>query len=195
MWLERRGEPNVTRSWVSKGESQELPFAESTCRFELPMQSPLTRWEGRSNPMNRRISRIFGYPAVAALLIFVPHLALAGNILQLSGSYQVVGKPATGPQTRIRLHIHLVNRGSRDLKIQRLAFWSFSHPGQSQACSISLHTDGSADATQDFTVPRPEYELWLRGARPRLILEVLGSSGRRTTEVVRLDRVSGGKAD
>jgi len=134
---------------------------------------------------------------VVALFAFLAQVARAADAPQLSGAYQVMHKTDLGAQARIQLRLHLTNRAARNFHIQRVTLWGFSHPdrGGSQACSIVVPAGASVDATQEFTIRRAEYDLWRRGARPRLVLEVLAPSGHNTTEVVRLDRISSGKAD
>ena len=154
-------------------------------------------------PTNSRILRashslllLAGF-VVSGLLVSAAQFAQAADAAQLSGAYQLVHKTDLGPQTRVRLRLHLANHAARDLHIQRLTLWDFSHPdrGGSQACSIVVRAGASVDTTQEFVIRRAEYDLWRRGARPRVVLEMQSPSGRNTTEVVRLDRISSGKAD
>jgi len=148
--------------------------------------------------MNYKILRTCNCLLVVAwLFVFAIQFAQASDASRVSGSYQVVQKTDLGSQTRVRLQLHLTNHGQRELHIQRLTLWDFSHPdkGGTQACSIVVHAGATADTTQEFTIRRPEYELWNRGTRPRLVLEVQTPGGRKATEVVRLDRVSRRKAD
>jgi hypothetical protein len=134
---------------------------------------------------------------IASLSILCVTAASASAAPSLSGTYQVVHRSEAAGQTQIQVQIHLVNHGPRELHIQRITLWDFSHPakGGTQSSSLVLPSAGSADTTQDFTVPRAEYELWKRGARPRLVLEIESPHGHPATEVVHLDRVSGGKGD
>jgi hypothetical protein len=134
---------------------------------------------------------------VIGLFVFAIQLAAGSDASRISGSYQVLSKTELGSQIRVRLLLHLTNDGARQLQIQRLTLWDFSHPekGGTQTCSIVVHAGASVDITQEFKVERPEYELWRRGARPRLVLEAQSPDGRRTTKVVRLERTIGGKAD
>lgn len=114
---------------------------------------------------------------------------------RLSGSYQVVRKPVAGLQTHVQLHLRLSNPGPHDLHIQRLTLWDSPHPdrGGTQKVSLVLHAGTSIATNQEFTISHSDFELWSRGARPRLVLELLGPSGRTTTAVVRLDRASHGR--
>jgi len=135
-------------------------------------------------------------PVVGGLLLFAIPLALARDPSQLSGTYRVVEKSSLGSQVRVRLQLHITNHGRRELHIQRMALWSLSHgsKGGTQACSILVRAGGSADTTQEFTIPRPQYEMWRRGMQPRLVLQEQMPGG-KTTEAVRLNPAPGGKAD
>jgi len=132
---------------------------------------------------------------LGGLFVVSIHLANASANSQLSGTYQAVAESQRSEQVRVRLQLHLVNHETRDLHIQRITLWDFAHParGGTEACSIALHAAGSADTTHEFTIPRAEYELWKRGARPRVVLEIAGAAGHFSTEVVRLERVSARK--
>ena len=134
---------------------------------------------------------------VAGFLVLATSFSRASGAPPVSGSYQVVEKTNLGSQTRVRVQLHLTNHGQQALRIQRLTLWDLSHPGKggTQACSIVIRAGGSTDTTQEFTIRRPEYEMWRRGTRPRLILEGQAPDGRKTIAVVRLDRASGGKAN
>lgn len=145
--------------------------------------------------MNRGIIRIGGWLQLAVgIATFWTHAALANTEPQLSGSYQVMRRSESSGQTHLKLRVHLVNHGTRDLHIQRLTLWDFGHPakGAAQACSVVVPSAGSAETTQDFTIPRAEYEHWKRGTRPRVVLELATESGRPGTVVLRLDQTEKG---
>ena len=148
--------------------------------------------------MKRRIFRTCDYLLVAtSLLLFTTRLAQANDASQLSGSYQVLQKSDLGPQTHVRLQLHLNNLGQHDLHIRRLTLWDLPHADKdaTEACSIVVLAGASADTTQEFTIPRSEYKLWQRGTRPRLVLQVEAPASRGTMKVVHLDRISGGKVN
>ena len=148
--------------------------------------------------MKCRSFRICAYLlVVAGLFMFTTRFSQASDASQLSGSYQMVQKTDFGSQTRVRLQLHLSNHGQRDLHIQRITFWDSPHRpgGRPQACSLLVHPGSFASTTQEFTMPRSEYRLWARGTRLKLLVAVEGPGGRKATELVRLDRVSGGKAN
>jgi hypothetical protein len=147
--------------------------------------------------MNPRISRISNLLVLAGLFILTIGFADASDFSHLSGSYQVVGKTDVGSQTQVRLQLQLSNHGQRDLHVQRITLWNSPHHpgGRPQACSLLVHPGSSASTTQAFTMPRSEYRLWTSGARLKLLVAVEGPGGRKATELVRLDRISGGKAN
>ncbi len=148
--------------------------------------------------MKCRMFRICDYLlVVAGLFMLMTRFAQASDVSQLSGSYQVIQKTDLGPQTHVRLQLHLTNHGQRPLHIRRLTLWDLPHAdkGATQPCSLVVLTGASADTTQEFTIPRSEYTSWRRGARPRLLLQIEAPGGRGITQVVRLDRVSGGKVN
>jgi hypothetical protein len=147
---------------------------------------------------NSRMLRLCGGLLIlAGLSVFSVAIAHAGNAPQLSGSYQVMQREQSGGQVRVRLQLHLVNRGTRELHLKRITLWDFAHPtkGASQITSLVLHGSSSADTAQEFTISRAEYELWKRGTRPRLVLQMDSTKGRSGSEVLRLDRASGGKVN
>jgi hypothetical protein len=144
--------------------------------------------------MTPRILSKYSLIVIVGLFLFLIQ-AQANEWARVSGSYRLLEKTALGAQTRVQLQIHLTNHEGSDLHIQRLTLWDFSHPekGGRQVVSIVVRAGGSANATQEFIIPRAEYELWNRGTRPRLVLEVESRGGRTTTRVVRLERDSSGR--
>ena len=135
--------------------------------------------------------------ALAAVVAVTPQLTQAREVTRLSGSYQVVEKSNAGPNTTVRLQIQLTNLGSARVSIQRIALRDFSHPTHDgvRPSALTIPAGGIAGSIQEFTVPRVEYEGWQSGNRPTIVLELSTASGRRTTEVLRLTRVSDRKGN
>ncbi len=146
--------------------------------------------------MNYKILRTCKWGLAVAALFAVSQVAQAGNAPLVSGSYEIVQNKNLGAQAQIRMRIHLVNHGPSGLSIQRMTLWDFSHPDRdgTRACVLALHAHASAETTQEFTIPRPEYESWRKGMRPRFVLEMAASGRAKSTAVVRLDRISGQEA-
>ena len=136
------------------------------------------------------------WPLVVAALFALAQFASASNAPMVSGTYQVMQKTNLGSQTQVRMRIHLVNHGPKNLAIQRVTLWDFSHPdkGGTHSCALTLRAHASADTTQEFVIRRPEFESWRRGLRPRLVLEMAAPARTKSTAVVRLDRIAGQEA-
>ena len=136
------------------------------------------------------------WPFVVAALLTLAQLGTASAAPVVSGTYQVVQNTNLGSQTQIRMRIHLVNHGAKNLSIQRVTLWDFSHPdrGGTHACVLSLRAHASAETTQEFTIRRPEFDSWRKGLRPRLVLEMAAPARTKSTAVVRLDRLAGQEA-
>jgi len=147
--------------------------------------------------MNRRISQVFSLLALAGFFIFSIGLAQANEISHLSGSFKVVQKTDLGGKTRVRLELQLSNSGPSDLLVQRLTLVRSLHPdkGAHRACLLTVHPGASLSTTQEFTMPRSAYSQWSRGKHATVLVAVENPRGRKAIEVVRLNRISGGKAD
>ena len=88
------------------------------------------------------------------LMIVAVSVPLSGtppgkDTTQFSGSYRILNKADSGGQAQVRVRIHLANRSTRELRIQRITLWDFSHPtkGGTQSCSIVVPSHGSTDTS------------------------------------------------
>jgi hypothetical protein len=135
---------------------------------------------------------LFGVAMIALSVQF----ARASDVPLVSGFYQVVRDRASDSQLHIQMRVHLVNNGASDLAVQRMTLWDLPHPdrGGTRACAISLRAHASVETVQQFTIRPSDYQLWQRGSRPRLVLQIAGPGGRKSKTVVRLDRISGREA-
>jgi hypothetical protein len=144
--------------------------------------------------MNRKLIRICNRLLIAAALV-APSIgpAYASAAPRLSGSYRILEKTDRGGETRTKLQLRLVNPTARDLYIQRVTLWDFSHPSKrgTRPCTLVIHAASSVSTVQEFTIPQAELDLWKRGTRPRVVLELATPNGHPSSAVVRLDRASG----
>jgi hypothetical protein len=144
--------------------------------------------------MNSKVLRCGRFSLVlASSLAIALQLCQGSDIKRLSGTYHVVQATEVGAHKRVQLQVRLTNQGQTDLVIQRLALWDFSHPSREgvRVCSLTIRAGSSVSTTQEFTVPRSEYESWRESHGPRLLLEVVLPSGRKTIEVLHLNGTSG----
>lgn len=141
-----------------------------------------------------RIKRRY-FPLIALFLcVFVGHVTQATADQRVRGFYEVTQTVDLGSQVRVFLRLRLINRGDGTLFIQCLTLRSFSPAPERQAHSVSvlLRPHASEVMTQEFTISHSEYELWLRGVRPRLVLEMQSSDQNKLTEAIQLDRLPNG---
>lgn len=143
------------------------------------------------------LSRICRPLLLAGLFAGLIGSALAGSVSHLSGSYQVLGKTDQRAQTRVRLELHFANRGKTDLAIKRITVWRYGHPSKS-AVDVPLllvRMGATESTTQELAVPASDYRAWSRGAPLTLLVSFESPKGRKATELVRLSRISSGKAN
>jgi hypothetical protein len=141
----------------------------------------------------RRLLAAALFVVVSALVV---QTAAASNAPLISGSYEIVQSTDLGSEAQVQIRIHLVNRGPSDLSVQKITVLGSFHPDKAGtvACAVTLPARGSADTTQEFTIPRSDYRVWQRGFRPRLMLRMAGPGKTKSSAVVRLDRSSSQEA-
>jgi hypothetical protein len=133
--------------------------------------------------------------AVIAALLFAAPLLSGSSIPAVTGTYNVLQQMPRGSQAQIRMRIHLLNPGPSDLFIQRMTLSILPHldRGFSRACALTVRAQSSVETSEEFTISRSEYQLWRRGLKPRLVLQVASASGRapaKSVAVVLEDGVS-----
>lgn len=136
---------------------------------------------------------------VVALLIFICQLASAqvpssaarAAMAQISATYQVQQRTSLGARQQILMRIHLINRGRSMLSIRRITLWQ-SRPerGTTRSAAILLAPHASADVVQQFTVGTRDYQMWRRGAPPKLMMQIVGPRNTSAKTLVRLDRAA-----
>jgi hypothetical protein len=131
-----------------------------------------------------------------ALFVMSMHGALASDAPTISGSYQVMRSRNLGALSQIEVRIRLVNHEASDFYVQRMTLWDFSHAdkGGTKVSAIALHSHGLAETIQQFTIRRSDFQLWQKGFRPRLVLQMAGPGRTKSKAVVRLDRISNQEA-
>jgi hypothetical protein len=113
----------------------------------------------------------------------------AANNRQFLGLYQVIGKADCGSDVNVVLQLQLFNRGSNDLQIEYAALATPHHVqgNWKRVAGSRVDAHGSQTITEEFTVPRREYERWQKTSPPKLVLDTRTSWGERHIETVLLD--------
>jgi hypothetical protein len=147
--------------------------------------------------MNRKRRNLLSRFTIVGLFLLITGFAQAATVSHLSGTYQIVGTTERGPDTQVRLQVSLVNHGLKNLEIQRIALWGSAHPSPEAMTAgvITLRAASTVTTTSEFLVPTSDLRLWTRGTPVRLLVTVEDPEGRKTTELVPLDRIFAGKAN
>jgi len=134
-------------------------------------------------------------PALTLVTLFLAAPGNATNAHDLSGSYSVINRTEAGSQLRVQMHVRLVNHSVERISVLKITFLGSLPPTKPQggAISIALEPHRASKLTQELTITRQEYELWQKGARPRLVLEIRRSDGTRRTDAIELYRSLGGE--
>ncbi|MFZ0774667.1 MAG: hypothetical protein WCA49_00890 [Candidatus Sulfotelmatobacter sp.] len=145
---------------------------------------------------HRTFRRTRGLVVIFLLLALGTQCASAANV-PISGSYEVLEKTNAGSHTKILLRLHLTNHGQGLLYLQKILLWDFAHPPSAspRASSIALHAGVSEETTQEFVIPRLQFDQWQRGLRPRVVLGLQTATGTKITQAIRLDRVAGKRGE
>jgi hypothetical protein len=141
--------------------------------------------------VNDRTFRRARIAAVTLLLLaFGAGSANAAN-LPISGSYKVVGKTNVGSQAKVLLRLHFTNHGQAPLYLQEILLRDFAQPPSASKgrVSITLNSGNAEETTQEFVVPRRQFDQWRRGVLPRVVLKLQTATGARITQAIRLDRI------
>lgn len=145
--------------------------------------------------MNRMTFCKHGCLAVT-LVLFAFGIQLAhANDAAISGSYQIVEKTDLGAQVKVVVRLHLTNHGQNPLSLKGVLLSDFAYPhtGGPRMSPVTLRAGSSQDVSQEFVIPRAEYEQWQKGLHPRVVLELQTTTGGKITQAVRLERTPAGK--
>jgi hypothetical protein len=109
---------------------------------------------------------------------------------QLSGSYKIVETKDLGTKVRVTLELHLSNPGLDRLLITQLGLRNPLRPPQVEDSgpAIAVEAQASSEFTREFNVDKDEYQLWLKGSRPRLSVTFQSSDGTQATIIISLMR-------
>jgi hypothetical protein len=115
--------------------------------------------------------------------------------IPITGSYELIQKTNLGSQTKITVRFHLTNQGLNPLYLQELLLSDFGHPpsGQLLTPSITLPPGTAEETSQEFVIPRLEFDQWQKGVPPRVVLQLKTTTGTNITQTIRLVRVPAGK--
>ena len=106
----------------------------------------------------------------------------------VAGFYSVKNVNDLGTQVRVTLQVRLANAGEADFSTAKMALRSslLARKDHGAIAPVTLRPHGAASFTQDFTIPRTEYEMWKKGAKPSLSISTQTASGKTLTRTIKL---------
>jgi len=116
-----------------------------------------------------------------------PVQTAAGN--EVVGFYRIVQTADLGTEVRATLQIRLVNNNQPELFVTKLALFSRTPAKKPEETAVRarLAPREAATFTEDFVVPRAEYERWRKGARPELQVTIQPSEGGERMRTIALE--------
>ena len=134
------------------------------------------------------------FQSLALLLTLSVYQMQAAAAPVINGSYKVVDTTDLGTDVRVTLNIRLTNPGDAELFVTQASLRGvppFEQSGEA-AVSVILDAHGSSRFTQQFTIPKTEYDLLHKGVRLYVSLKVQAAGGDETIVTVVLMRRPGG---
>jgi hypothetical protein len=138
------------------------------------------------NSLGRVTSLLCGCLVLLAALGIHSPQGVAGQTM--AGTYKVTDTTDLGMQVRVTMQIRLMNAGEDKLFVTEVRLRGFPRPARNEGnpAGVILEPHGSSEFTQEFTIEKQEYELWNKGARPRLGLKVRAAGGAEITMTIAL---------
>jgi len=144
------------------------------------------------NPNNRTIHWTgAGFLVVFALCaLLAGDAARAGQRYPVTGFYSITQITDLGAEVRVTLHMRLVNTSDEDFSSAKFVLLG-AHPWvriRGTIPSLFLRPHSEDSFTEDFTLPHAEYERWLRGGQPLLVMQFHAANGKEMKQAVWLIR-------
>lgn len=110
---------------------------------------------------------------------------------QVLGSCTVVKTTSMGQNTQVELRVRIVNSGEQAVSVEKLMLLA---PGPATAkplqSPVQISAHSQQEMTREFKIPMHQYQLWQKGVRAFLIVEMRRNDGIRFHHVIRLNENS-----
>ena len=119
---------------------------------------------------------------VACLVFGLGSLAAANDARQFVGHYQITNVSEDGNAVHLTMRLQVFNYSGHDIRRGAVALYTSDLTGQPIGGFMPIklfRNTRSADITQQFTVPKQEYQRWQEGGvRPALFFLYNDASGK-----------------
>lgn len=104
------------------------------------------------------------------------------------GSCAVVKTTSMGRDTQVELRVRIVNPGDQAVSVEKLTLLA---PGPAAAnplpAPIQVSAHSKQEMTQEFKIPTQQYQLWQKGMRAFLSVDMRTKEGTRSHKMIRLN--------
>ena len=134
---------------------------------------------------------------VAALFVALAAGSANAANLPITGSYEVVTKTNAGSQAKVVLRIHLTNHSQAPLYLDAIVLRDLAQAASATPghLAVMLSSGNTEQVTQEFVIPRREFDQWRRGTLPRFVLNLKTVHGTRIRQAIRLDHMPARKGE
>jgi hypothetical protein len=126
-----------------------------------------------------------------ATLFLIPTAGLAKDGRDFAGYYSLTGVTEQSSEVKLTLTVQIFNYSDSDIKQASLVLHESGHGmavrGAFPAVKV-FHDHTDVRLSQEFTVPREEYQRWQNGMVPRLMVHFMGANGIEQRRSIQLSR-------
>jgi hypothetical protein len=143
--------------------------------------------------MSRSAAFVSRYLLTAACFVLaLASVAVAGDARQFVGRYQITNVSEQGASVHLTMRLQVFNYSGHDIRLGAMALYASQLSSEAIGGFMPIklfRSTGSADITQEFTVPAKEYKRWQEGGvRPALFFLFNDASGKTLKRSVTVSR-------
>ncbi len=135
--------------------------------------------------MIRRLATTVLLLAIPAGILLAAETADNSHVL---GSCAVVKTTNMGHDTQVELRVRIVNPGEQGWSVEKLMLLA---PGPAAAkplpAPIQVSAHSKQEMTQEFKIPTRQFQLWQKGMRAFLSVDMRTKDGTRLHKIIRLN--------
>jgi len=135
--------------------------------------------------MIRRLATTVLLVAIATGMLLAADSANHPHVL---GSCAVVKTTTVGHDTQVELRVRIVNPGEQAVSVEKLMLLaSGSAVAKALPAPIQVSAHSKQEIAQEFKIPTQQYQLWQKGMRAFLSVEMRTEEGTRLHTMIRLN--------
>ncbi len=123
--------------------------------------------------MSKESIRTVSCAALTVAALVVVNVSFAKNGRDYAAQYWIEKATPAGSNVHVSLRLQLTNYGDQPLQGAQVTMKDPMNPMKDHgtfASPVSIEKRATKELKGDFTVPKQEYDLWLRGATPEFVV-------------------------